>query len=671
MLITTTKAFEELLPRIEQSEYVVADVETTGLDVWRKDKICGVGLCFPDGSTVYLPYRHSHPESKGSNLPKSTMRKLWKAMNKTKLVGYNFKFDLAAMHSDGFEVARDQELEDLIVAARMTEADRFPDLTLRGQTSRLLGAKEAEYDIQFKKYLQKHGWSKHFDQAPAEIVGEYCEGDVERTWRLRKILLQLLTETEQIAIWQQECKVTYVLWRMEARGMFFDREYGEAKIPQLDQRVEELKQEIYEGAGKEFNVNSPKQLSAIMTNLGLTSPRKSAKTQQESWGVGELMSVSHPIAGKIVEMRGLEKLCGTYFKPIVSWGEVIHAFFKNWGTITGRMSCTNPNLQNIAKNVTNLEGNDTSDEALAALQAFMGARKGEATTDMTTASGGLAGGITLGGMMSLTSSFEDDVAVSVRRLFVPRPGYRLYMADYSQMEMRVFADYVGDAELFRLLEDPKFDFHSHVAKSVWHVEESSELWDFYRTLAKAVNFGLIYGIGVKKLAAQIQKSVDEAKAYKVEYFERFPKALTFMDIVSKTAVARHYVRNRFFRRYWIDEQRAYVAVNYLVQGTSADIVKNRMVAIQQAFEARNLKSYMLAQVHDELVFEVPEAEWETTPGLVKSIMEERLIKTFLPVELSMGVPSWAQKEKLAECGDGHWYIKKLEEEHKQTCGVAA
>ena len=175
------------------------------------------------------------------------------------------------------------------------------------------------------------------------------------------------------------------------------------------------------------------------------------------------------------------------------------------------------------------------------------------------------------------------------------------------------------------------------------MEEDHHLWDFYRTLAKAVNFGLIYGIGIKKLGQQIQRTTEEARAYRQEYFARFPKALSFIDKVHEVIEIRGFTFNRFKRRYWVDPNRVYVGVNYLIQGTSADIVKNRMIACQQFIRENGLKSRMLAQVHDEIIFEVHESEEEWLPWRLQEIMEVRQINTFLPVDVSKGEPSWAQK----------------------------
>ena len=634
--IVTWVSLDDALGALENAREVVVDTETTGLKPWHGARLCGVGLAITPELGFYLPFRHET----GENLDLEEMQDLWEALRRVpQMIGYNLKFDLAVMYQDGYDPPLEQNLKDVIVAARMSAAERFPNLKLEARLDAEFGAGYSAYDKEFKAYLKKNKWAKAFYKAPIDKLGEYCVLDVLGTYRLHQAYEPFLEETLQTYIWEQEQEVTHTIWQMEKLGMGYDPEYGAQKIPQLKARIENLYTEIFSLVGHKFNLNSNPQLTTAMTSIGVKSPAKSEKTGNPSWGGGVLLNIDHPVTGKIVEVRGLEKLLGTYFEPIMSWPDRrVHGQFKNWGAVTGRMSAVEPNLQNIAKSVQNLEGNEMDDELVAAISAFLGTKhEGQFTQQ--------SGGVTLGGAMSFATGFEDtDLTVSVRRIFVPEDGFKLYMLDYSQMEMRVFSDYVQDENLAGLLESSEFDFHAHVAKTVWGVDESSTLWDFYRTLAKSINFGLIYGIGIKKLAAQIGRSMDEAKQYREEYFARFPKAERFIQQVANVIERRGFTFNKFKRRYWIDPHKAYVGVNYLVQGSSADIVKNRMVACQKYLTGNGLKSRMLAQVHDEIIFEIHESEEAWVPFELQKIMEERQISTYLPVEVSRGAPSWAQKE---------------------------
>ena len=406
-----------------------------------------------------MPFRHEV----WNNLPLEWLTELWDAIYETKrIVGHNLKFDLAIMHQDGFYPQETHEMADTLVAGRMCSAERYPDLSLSHQLEEWLGPGSSAYDKEFKTYLRKNKWNKAYYKAPPAVLGEYCTKDVMGTWALKELYEEYIQETDQTEVWNQEQVLTATLWQMERDGLGYDEGYGEAKIPQLQARIANLTQEVYDLVGDEFNLNSGPQLTKAMNSLGITSPQKSVKTGKDQWTSGVMLTIEHPVAGKILEVRSLEKVLGTYFMGITSWPNGrVHGQFKNWGTVTGRLSATDPNLQNIAKNVQNLLGNEINEDTLAALSAFLGVSQGGDYMNMVGGTGGISGGLTLGGTMAVGSSFSDqDYEVSVRRLFIPQEGYRLYFLDYSQMEMRVFSDYVQDEGMIELLESATFDFHS-------------------------------------------------------------------------------------------------------------------------------------------------------------------------------------------------------------------
>lgn len=576
-----------------------------------------------------------------TNLPLTNLTILLRALEKVKkLIGHNIKFDLAALYQDGFRLQPGQELEDTITAARMYFPDKYQSLDLETVSDTLLGTTTQNWKSEFKAYLKKNKWWPHYDMAPPDVVGEYCINDCQFTSQIRDILVKHIESTDQGRIWEQEGKLLRVLWDMEKEGLYFDREYLLSRLEKLHVKLNQLKDTIYALVGKEFDISSSKQVNEIMVGLGITSPHLTPKGVPK-WSVGELMTVNHPIASLILEYRGIEKMRSTYFEPLLKLDDDRHhQSFKPWGTISGRMSCA---LQTLSNKSQNLAGEEENEEVTEAIKAMLGARAGQ-SIDMTSESGSRVGGGSLTSLVSYSKTYSDtEDTVSVRRLYIPPPGYALYCIDYEQMEMRVFADYVNDENLNRLLETGE-DFHSVVAREVWKVDGKSPLWKFYRNLAKAVNFGLLYGIGLEKLASQIQKSVEEAEKYKKDYFDRFPKARNFMWKVQDTIKTRGYIFNRFGRRYTIPADKAYVGINYLCQGLSADIVKNRMIAIHEYLADKDSK--IVVQIHDELLFYVKiEEELEIVPKL-KEILEERLITTYMPVEVSRGVPSWAEKKKI-------------------------
>lgn len=577
------------------------------------------------------------------NLGDQRLKTLLTALNRPKrIIGHNIKFDLAVLYKDGFEITETQELVDTITAARMYFPDKYQKLDL-GTVSDIL-LKTDNWKGEFHAFLKKHKWHKNYDQAPADVVGEYCINDCKNTFRIYEILTSYIDKTQQNRVWDQECALLKVLWKMEKEGLYFDRTYCEDRLEKIKAKLYQIEQQIYALVGKEFDISSPKQIGEIMTGIGITSPHKTP-TGQLKWGVAELLTINHPIASLILDYRGIEKMRSSYFEPLLVWeDDRQHPSFKPWGTVTGRMSCERPALQTLSNKSQDLAGEEDNPEVIEAIKAMMGARAGQ-VVDMTSAGGGQVGGGSFANLTSYAKKYEDtDTSVAVRRLYIAPPGYYLYCMDVSQMEMRVFADYVKDETLTKLLDDGSFDFHSYVVKEVWKIEEDSALWKFYRNLAKAINFGLLYGIGDEKLAAQIQKTKDEATAYKEQYFDRFPKARDFMNLVMSTVKTRGYIKNRFGRRYTIDPDKAYVGVNYLIQGSSADIVKSRMVAIDKYLKDKQTK--MVCQVHDELVFYVKIEEEKWIVPELKRLFEERQIETFLPIEVSKAAPSWAEKKKM-------------------------
>lgn len=613
MIVTTKAQWKKLIPRIAATKVLTIDAETTGLKPWEGDEMIGIGLALDDGDTFYLPFRHETEKT----LDLKLLPELWRSINKAEsLVGHNLKFDISFLNQDGFEVRYDQKLEDMMAAARLCEPDRFANLDLTSLLEKYLGVQYAAYDKQFIAAIKALKLSKKsMIKVPIDLSGPYCEEDVRGTRALRIALLRTLNATEQMGVWNQEIDVTSALWEMERVGVGFNLEYGHEVLPLLQKKIGLLHGEIYQLAGQDFNVNSPLQLSKVMQNLGLKSTKKGKTGPSWDKEVLEELQHVHPMPAKILELRAIQKIEGTDIRPRLERGNpTIHEPLKSFGAITGRMSSA---LHTLPREGIEIE----------------------------------------------------DQIVAPRSLIAAREGYHLYLADYSQMEMRVFADYVGDKDLIALLETGEFDFHSWVAKAVWRVDESHPEWSEYRRRAKAINFGLIYGIGKKRLAHNMGVDLESAIQYRADYFIRMPKAEQFIETVKNVAEARGYVRNRFWRRYWIEDHRVYVAVNYLVQGTSADIMKNRMVAIARYIETNGLKSRMVLQVHDELIFEVHVSEEEFFPKAVKDLMEERLIGTYLAVDMSKGNPSWGKKTKLAWCEPlGNFHPQA---EHEERCLVAA
>lgn len=691
-IIVTQESFAEALAAIKGQSRVVVDVETSGLDVWLGDRICGVGICLENMNGYYFPFRHKEKdlplftvdsEFTEDNLPLDLLPKLFETINELPtLIGHNLKFDLAALYRDGFDLKENQTIYDTIIGARLYFKDRFARLSLDNLSNTLLG--DMPWKKEFKEYQKKFGLTNQYDYTPVDIVGEYCIQDTRSTFQCFKLILKHIDQTKQNVVWEQENKLLKVLWKMERQGLFYDREYCEDRLPRIKARMKELEKELFTLAGKPFQIGSEAQLTEVMNSFGIHSKSKT-KTGREQWDQGELLTIEHPIGGLLLEWRALDKLRSTYFEPLIAYREeaTLHPTFKSWGTITGRISCERPNLQNLSRGIINLKGaEEIDDEALALIKAKLNVNKaGSETGNVATSS--------ISSFLSYKKSYDEldaNDALSVRRLYVAPKDYFMYMIDFSQMEMRVFADYLQDPELNRILESKEADFHDIVAMEVWNVDKTSNMWSFYRNMAKCINFGLIYGIGIRKLAGQMQCSIEEAREFKRKYFSRFPKAQDFMKAVEQRILRRGYIINRFDRRYHLDLESAYRGVNYLVQGSSADIVKNRMIACDEFFtnpqarvydslvikgfpdaesirdeyisKHKKLKTKLVAQIHDELVFYVHKDEELWVVPEIKKIFEEKCISTFLPSEVSKGFPSWAQKKKI--CTDCMGIHKKDE-----------
>lgn len=606
-LIKTKEKFYSFIEILKCQKFVVIDTETSGLNVWENDRLCGIGFCFENENSYYLPFRHKetphefpllsllNEKSKIENLSTDYLPILFNKLSKIpKLIGHNIKFDLAVLCQDGFQLGETQEIEDTIIGARLYLREKEPDLKLDSLISNLISTEDYGWKKKFKQYLEDNKIKNHYDCGAIEIVGEYCARDCYNTLKLYKLFKEHLIDTKQENVYEDESKVLKILFEMEKHGSMIDLEYCNSSIVILNQKKDDILNKIRDEFGIEnVNFNSNDQLSSMFDKLGINSVILT-KTGKQSWNEVALENVDHPIASYIILYRKIEKLLDTYFLRYskIPFGKV-HPYFKSWGTITGRMSCTNPNLQQIAKP-------------------------------------------------------DKEISVNVRGLFKAPDGFSLVAADYSQMEMRVFADYIKDKNVLKALEEDGFDFHDHVTKQVWGIDKTNENWSKYRGFAKNINFGLIYGIGTKKLAYQIGKTEEEALQYKYDYFKALPTANSFIKQVSSVIQTRGYIFNRFGRRYYLTEEESYKGVNYLVQGTSADIVKRSMIRIDNLFRKQQAKSRICIQIHDEFIFYIANDEFNDIIPEIKNCMEFPEINAKLLTDFSICLPSWDKKMKLCE-----------------------
>ena len=424
-------------------------------------------------------------------------------------------------------------------------------------------------------YLEKEAFSLLGDTAQAEASFDSYAAAVDALYdalapRLKELDMWELFETAELPLCRVLAEMELAGCRVDARAL---AEFGEM----LSRRAAELEQEIYDMAGECFNINSPKQLGEILFGkLGLPHGKKTKTGWSTNADVLEKLRYEAPIVGAVLEYRQLTKLKSTYadglLKALDPDGRV-RTNFQMTVTATGRLSSTEPNLQNIPT--------------------------------------------------------RTDLGSEIRRMFVPADGCVLVDADYSQIELRLLAHMAGDEgmrESFRA----GGDFHAETAAKVFHVDRAAVTPEMRRS-AKAVNFGIVYGISAFSLSQDIGVSVAEAKAYMEAYFATFPGVRKYMDEVVEKAREMGYVETLLHRRRDLPELKSSnfnlrsfgerVALNMPVQGTAADVMKLAMVAVHKRLKAENLQARLVLQVHDELIVECPEEEAETVAKLLEEEME--------------------------------------------------
>ena len=653
MLVDTSDIYNRIINDLKSEDAFVIDVETNGLDAFGHNQICGIGVgALSSEDTYYFPMRHQQ----GTNLPHEYIKDLLNVLSSgSTFIGYNLKFDLHFLVKEGLET-KDKRLEDVIVMVRLTEETQIRDLGLTSTIKRSYGEEAAEYDIETKKYLRSNKWNKDFSLAPPDILGDYCEKDVLWTRRLYRDRLKEINDSQQQNVWELEVELTPVLFDMESAGIEIDTQYAKDSINKIALRKEDIANKIHSTVG-EFNINSTQQLGEALNNHGIFSPVTTPKGAQ-SWGEAALVKINHPIAGYIRQYRTLEKLRSTYLEPHLE-KNVIHTGFCNWGTVTGRLSSREPNLQNISRNHFKLEDIELTDEdreaILQRVNALLAAKGDAGTEDLKPE------------VLDTWSfigdeSYDESVnyQLAIRRLFKPRDNYYLVGFDYSQMEVRVFLSYLNNEDIHKLLQRTDVDFHGEAAKLAFSVDEDSDEFKFYRQMAKAVTFGTIYGIGNKKLSIQLGITPREAGQYKRTYFQGLKGSKEFFDSVVQTVENRGWIKNRYGRVYHIPSELGYKGVNYLVQGTSADILNERLIEVHKALA--ETKSRVLLQVHDEIICEIHEDEIRTIPDIVQNLLKENSLNIPLQVDMELCDPSWATKIDLDKAlANGHFTKTSMED----------
>ena len=639
MLINNEVDYREAIKLLCEYPMWAVDVETNGLDPYGINQICGIGVGVADSEieeikTFYFPVRHQQ----GVNLPPALVRDLIGTMStRHTLLGYNVKFDIRFLENEGLSIVGINLIDGMILV-RLTADSTVKELALTKTIRRFYGEQAAQYDIDTKKYLRSNKWSKDFSEAPPDVLGAYCEQDVYWTYKLYLDCLRKVEQSGQRDILQLEYELTKVLYEMEGRGIRVDADYAQQAKERIVQRQESVATEVYELAGQEFNIRSTQEVGKVFNELGVQSTVLTPKGK-ESWGEGALVQINQPIAGYIRQYRALGKLASTYLDPYIEM-PILHTSFCNWGTLTGRLSSRHPNLQNIPRTHFKLKNTRLTEEERSIvkgrIEAVVATKGGSFSDDLTDEV------LDTWGFIGDESYDDSDTEqISIRRLFIPREEYTLVSFDYSQMEVRVFLSYLQNETIQTLLERNDVDFHGETAKIAFDLDETHSEYKFYRQMAKSITFGIIYGIGSQKLSQQLRTTQGEASQYKKKYLDSIVGSRAFIKGVMAAVEQRGWIKNRYGRVYKIPSETAYKGVNYLVQGTSADILNERLIEVHKYLQDK--KSNVLLQVHDEIICEIHNSEFPEISDHIKILLEQNSLGIPLFIDKEICSPSWANK----------------------------
>ena len=584
--------FDALLVQIESAELVAVDTETTSIDAMQA-RIVGLSLCMKPGAAAYIPLAHDHPGAP-AQLPLAEVLarlKPWLENPARPKLGQHIKYDRHVFANHGIEVQgyrHDTMLQSYVLEVHKPHG-------LASLAERHLGRS----GISFEDLCGKGASQIKFNQVDVAKASQYACEDAEQTLAVHRLLWPVLQANARLLfIYDLEIQSSESLYRIERNGVLIDAPMLAAQSAELGARIVQLEAEAHALAGQPFNLGSPKQIGEIFfSKLGLPVVKKTAtgapSTDEE---VLEKLAEDYPLPAKILEHRGLSKLKGTYTDKLAQLAHPrtgrVHTHYAQAVAVTGRLSSNEPNLQNIP--VKTAEGR------------------------------------------------------RVREAFVAAPGCVIASADYSQIELRIMAHISEDAALLRAFNEG-LDVHRATAAEVFGValdQVSSE----QRRYAKVINFGLIYGMSSFGLARNLGIETKAAAAYIDKYFQRYPGVKTYMDQTRLSAKSRGYVETVFGRRLYLPEinspngprrsgaERA--AINAPMQGTAADLIKLSMVKVQQVLDEQARGSKMIMQVHDELVFEVPEAEIEWVRSEIPRLMAGvAQLKAPLLAEIGFG-PNW-------------------------------
>jgi DNA polymerase-1 len=595
-VILDEAALEDWVQRLGAAELFAFDTETTSLDYMQADLV-GVSFAVEPGRAAYVPFGHRYegaPRQLGAARVLEALRPLLESEEHAK-VGQNLKYDMSVLARHGVTlrgVRYDTMLESYVIDSTATRHD-MDSLALKYLSHKT---------IHYEDVAGKGAKQRTFDQVPIEDAAPYAAEDADVTLRLHLDLWPRLGKTPRLKTLFEEIEMPLipVLSVMERNGVRVDPEMLAEQSKELAGRMREIETQAHQAAGEAFNLGSPKQIQAILfEKLELPVLSKTPKGQPSTAeSVLQELALEYDLPRLILEYRSTSKLKSTYTDALPArvnpqTGRV-HTSYHQAVASTGRLSSTEPNLQNIP--------------------------------------------------------VRTEAGRRIRQAFVAEPGLRLLAADYSQIELRIMAHLSGDSGLNKAFESGA-DIHRATAAEVFGVK-ADEVSGEQRRGAKAINFGLIYGMSAFGLSKQLGISRGEAQDYVDAYFERYPGVKTFMDETKEQARDRGYVETVFGRRLYLPEiksrnaqRRQYAertAINAPMQGTAADIIKRAMLRIHVWLEDVKVDAKMIMQVHDELVFEVKEANLQQLRDKVVELMSGAA-ELSVPLTVAVGTgENWDQ-----------------------------
>jgi DNA polymerase I len=574
-VIDTSEKLSDLVKELNKAKVISFDTETTSTEEMMADLV-GISLSIKEGEGYYIPIGHQA----GTNLPLEQVISALKApMTNPKIgkIAHNAKYDYIILARQGLRISPltfDTMLAEFII----------------DPSSRSLGLKNLAFVklgdemTHIEELIGKGKKQITMDQVPIEAAAPYAVADAEVTLRLMPIQMEGLQRVNgEKLLYDIDLPLTPVLADMEMTGISLDLPFFQETSKRLEKRMAEIEKQVFELVGKPFNLNSTQQLSDVLfKTLGLEPPDRGNKTASghfsTSAGVLDLLRGKHPVVDLVLEHRELSKLKSTYVDALQaalnSETGCVHTSYSQIGAVTGRLSSSDPNLQNIP--------------------------------------------------------IRTEEGRRLRHGFVAGKGNVLLSVDYSQIELRIVAHMAEDEGMLAAFRAGE-DIHATTAAAIFGVKPE-EVTKQMRRRAKSINFGLIYGMSVFGLTRYTDLTLAESETFVKAYFQQFPGVKKYLDGIRKLAAQQGYVETLLGRRRYFPalQSKANVqvknreereAINAPVQGTAADIIKMAMLNIPSALEKAGLKAKMLLQVHDELVFECPKSELKETARVVQETME--------------------------------------------------